>query len=296
MGERISNRTRSALILLFIAFIIVLLVLCGDIVGRSRALIIVYDMEDPDEYDYYEYYDNNKDFFQADEIMEMTCLMDTLTGFIIAVLFVVTISLLFQARSAYGERHTHKVTIVFTLSIILWISPIMMFFVFDLYNIRNSGIIFASTIILFSLASFLSTYEIGGKKHGIIALTLSILFSLPLLFVHKTVDGTYSSLSDFEMQCILLIIADIGLMVAMVFFLLSIKKAINYTKINHPRQDNLQLRLLNQQAQQLRTEIKILELQKEQMELLNEIKQIPPKTSDVRLLESGNSSPEDPDG
>ncbi len=288
MVERMPNRTRSALIILMIALIVVLVALGADLVGRISAYSKIHNIEeeddDGDRY-YYNYdYDDEGEIDESKETMDTTCGMSALGGFIITVLFVIGASMLFSARNSYGPKHCNKAIAVFVLSIIAPTLPLIFSFLFEIFDVSHVGILFAITICLFTIAMFLSNTEFTRKPSKYIALAVGIGSAIPLLFVDDGIMDYEISLSRLKTACILLMITDLGLIVGLSFYIHSFWESLRYTKANPPSSDSLQMRLMNQQSQQLKMEVEILRLQKQQMELLAEIKQLPKPQEEVKFI------------
>ena len=288
MVERMPNRTRSALIILLIALIVVLVVLTADLVGRISAYSKIHGIEeeDDDEYDvYYDYnFEDEEDVEETEEIMGQTCAMTSIGSFIITVLFIIGASLLFSARNSYGPKHCNKTIAVFVLSIIAPTLPLIFSFLFEIFDVSQIGVILAISICLFTIAMFLSNTEFARKPSKYIALAVGIGATIPLLFVDDVIMDYDVRVSDLKTACILLMITDVGLIVGLSFYIHSFWESLRYTKANPPSSDSLQMRLMNQQSQQLKMEVEILRLQKQQMELLAEIKQLPKPQEEVKFI------------
>ena len=287
MVERVPNRTRSALILLLIAIIVFIVILLANCLAFSSSLFRSYDEIDRSEEDRDYYYDDEEEeeenLYYAIEPLGLSCGLNGYGLVAMYILFIVGISLLFSARYAYGDKHGRTVIASFVLSILMPVLTGFLIFIIAIFELTTFGIVPTLPIILFLTAIFLTTFNIGGRKHGLIGLLIGVLFSLPLLYLNKS-HMDMDTLSELRTFCVTFLITITGLLVSMTMFLVSIKNAIGYTKAHSPRQDNLQLRLLNQQAHQLKTEIEILKLQKEQMSLLSEIKAIRAPSDDVKLI------------
>ena len=288
MVERMPNRTRSALIILMIALIVVLVVLAADFVGRMSAYSRIHSIEEEDDdgdryYRNYDY-DDEEEIEESEEIMGQTCAMTSIGAFIITVLFIIGASLLFGARNSYGPKHCNKAIGVFVLSIIAPTLPLIFTFLFEIFDVSQIGIIFAISICLFIIAMFLSNTVFARGPSKFIALIVGIGSTIPLLFVDDVIMDYDVRVSALKTACILMMITDVGLIVGLSFYVHTFWESLRYTKANPPSSDNLQLRLMNQQSQQLKMEVEILRLQKQQMELLADIKQLPKPQEDVKFI------------
>ena len=291
MTERMPNRTRSALIILFITLIIVLVILVGDLVGRISAYSKIHGMEDEDNNEYrYDNYDNKGEVDDSKDIIETTCMMSYIGGFIVTALLIIGASILFSARNSYGPKQYNKAIAVFVLSIIAPVITILFSFFFGIFDVSRTGVIVTTFISIFAIVMFLSNYEFSKGLYKYIALTLGIGSTIPLLFITKVVMDSGVRISELKTICIHLMITDIGLIVGFSFYICSFWESLRYTKANPPRADNLQLRLMNQQAQQLKMEVEILRLQKEQMEVLKDIEADRISSTGVGLLVNINEA------
>jgi len=280
-----------------ITLIVVVVILAVDFVGRAKVYSDINDIEDPEDGRYGNYwddYDEEDKYYEAKNVMEAWCGMDFFGGLIMAVLFIVSASLLFAARRSYGQRMERKFIAVFVLSIVIPVVVLVMWFIFNLFEVSNISIISAFSILLFNVALFLSLYDLDREKVKFAAFFTVILFTVPLFFIMYDFDmigGYYNSHDDFEhvkTACVLLMIADIGLIAGLSTYFYSFRKALQFTKANPPQQDSLEMRLMTQQAQQLRMEVEILRLQKEQMDLLSDIRSDRIEGASTGLLTHGD--------
>ena len=222
MAERIPNRTRSALILLLITVIVVLVTLVADLMARIYLISMG---------------QNEAEGFRGVEVFLMTCGFDALAMYIIYILLVVGISILFSARHAYGGLHARKIITSFVLTLIAPVVWFMFSFIFGIFMLRSFGIGPTMIIILFLIIIFLSTYELNGKRMGIFGLVIGILFALPLLALTNTVIQLGDKSEGLKHLASVFLVADIGLISSMTFFIISITKAMGYVSARPPRQE-----------------------------------------------------------
>ena len=259
MSEAVPNRTRSALILLLITVIVIIAILFVNIIGW-----IDIQRQTPDED-----YEDGLELGRSGS-MCLTCMFIYISSLVIFVLYIIGISFMFSARKAYGEKHGNKAVGAFVLALAIPVLSIAGNYIFSLFTVNQNGITYMITIVLFSISLLLVTFDLEGKWFSALACGIVILSSFPLLFITKiSYDDSKHNMHEIP---IIMIMSSIGLIIGMMIFILAIKKGLDFTKANPPRQDNLHLRLLNQQAQQLRMEVDILRMQREQMEVLSDIK------------------------
>lgn len=275
--ERRPNRTRTALIILLIAIIIVVVVLFTDLLAR---IYMIYEFSGDSSGDDLEY---SMPFF-------LTCMLDQYATYIIYILYIISISFLFSARNAYGQRHSRKVIGAFVLALTIPPLSIIISFILMIFHTMNMGIVPAIGITVFLISILLSLYEFTSKRTVISGCALGILSVLPLLLITDQIFGMMESTSKLRDYSSIMVLVDVGLMGSMTLFIMSIRKALKYTKMYLPEDDRLQMRLLSQQAQQLKMEVEILRLQKEQMEVLEDIKTGRMASSDIELLENTNET------
>jgi len=264
-----------------ITLIVVVVILAVDFVGRAKVFSDIYDI-DPDYEDGYghrdwDYYEGELDW--SHRTMEETCLMDVFGGLIVSVFFIVAGSIMFSARRSYGPKMERKTIAVFVLSIVAPVVVLILWFLFNLFEITYISFIAALPILILNVAIYLSIFDLDQEKVKHVAFTSVIVFSVSLLLIRYNFDmirGDYVDSRDrlayLKTACIILMISDIGLIASFSTYLYSFRKALQFTKANPPQQDRLEMRLMTQQAQQLRMEVEILRLQKEQMELLSDIR------------------------
>ena len=261
--------------ILLIAIIIVSVVLFTDLLARIYMII---------EFSGRSY----RSDFESSMPIFMTCMLDQFATYIIYILYIIAISFLFSARNSYGQRHSRKVIGAFVLALTIPPLSIIFSFMFALFHTMNMGIVPAISIIVFLVSILLSTYELASKKMVIAGCALGILSALPLLLITDQAYNMMRSLPNLREYLSIMVLVDVGLMGSMALFIMSIRTALKYTKMYLPEDDRLQMRLLSQQAQQLRMEVEILRLQKEQMEVLKDIKADRITSADIGLLENGN--------
>ena len=236
MTGKVSNRTRSGLILLSVTVLVVIGVLGVDLVGRMKINNIdneeIIDRDDGEE--------SYTPVFE--EAWIDTCSTSFLGGVIITFWFILGMSFLLKGRFSYGKKHSYKVILAFILSHIAPILPLIMYFYTPWEDpIWHTGVIVPYSIILFTIAIFLTTYEIGGKKFGILGLIYGIGSTIPLFFARMNLysDGSWYSeeiIQPIRSDCRLMLITDIGLIIAMIFFLIALRKAMQYAKDNSPEE------------------------------------------------------------
>jgi len=230
MTEKNPNRTRRGLILLSVTVLVVIGVLGGDFVGRTKTYRI--DTEDIIEKD-----EGEESYTPISEDAWIdTCALSFLGGILITVWFILGMSFLLKGRFSYGKKHSHKVILAFILCHVAPILPLFMYFYIPWEDpVWHAGTIVPYSIILFTIAIFLATYEIGGKYFGILGFIFGIGFSVPVFFVKMSYysDHFWDSeeiVQSIRSDCRLMMIADIGLIIAMIFFLVAIRKALQYIK------------------------------------------------------------------
>ena len=237
MTEKIPNRKRSGLILLFVTCLVIVGVLTGDFVGRKKAHS--YDLEDMIE----KYYDDEGNItmesitFSNSMVFEETCSVSAIGGLLIGLFFIISMSILLKHRKTYGQQHSRKMAVAFFFSHMSLIIPLVLFFIIVVNDLSLWYVSFAGLVlIIFTVISvFLSTYELEGKKYGIIGLILGIGSVIPLLFLQleftdKSLLEDEAILSATKTDSFLMMITDLGLIIAMAFFLIAIWKAIKYVK------------------------------------------------------------------
>ena len=273
--ERRPNRTRTALIILLIAIIIASVVLFTDLLAR---IYMIYEFSG----------DSHEDDFEQSIPFFMTCMLDQYATYIIFILYMIAISFLFSARNAYGQRHSRKVIGAFVLALTIPPLSIIFSFILIIFHTMNMGVVPAIGITTFLISILLGIYELTRKKTVISGCALGILSALPLLLITNQAYTMMRSTSRLREYSSIMVLVDVGLMGSMLLFIMAIRTALKYTKMYLPEDDRLQTRLLHQQAQQLRMEVEILRLQKEQMEVLEDIKADRIASSDIELLENKN--------
>jgi len=240
-------------------------------------------------------YDDNDGIEDNDNFEEsipffLTCMLDQYATYIIYILYIISISFLFSARNAYGQRHSRKVIGAFVLALTIPPLSIIFSFIFMLFHTMNMGIVPALGITVFLVSVLLSLYELSPKRTLISGCALGILSVLPLLLITGQIFSMMESTSRLIEYSYIMVLVDVGLMASMALFIMSLRRALKYTKMYLPEDDRLQTRLLSQQAQQLRMEVEILRLQKEQMEVLHDIKADRISSADIELLETKNDT------
>ena len=235
MRERSTNRTRSGLILLFITVIAVIAVLTGDFVGRVKAYC-------NDEYEVVKEYDEEGNLYMVTTFntypntFETTCVVSFLGGVVIAILFLGSMYVLLNRRENYGKKHSRNLVTAFILAHVLLLmplgAPLIDSYFFKLGNnfyFDVTGVVVILLLFLFTI--FFSTYELKGKRCGIIAIIIGALSTVPMFFLkYYSSDGLNQS--DIRADSRLLMITDVGLIIAMIFFLIAIRKALEYIKDN----------------------------------------------------------------
>jgi len=263
MVESVPNRTRTGLILLLIMVIILLVTISVDLLGRMKGFS---EISEEEEGDYWKNHSNS-----AKGIYELSCMMSLYVGIAITILFIVGASIMFSARNSYGKVHTKRCIAAFALAISIPVFSVLFPFLFEIFNIKHLFIILSITISLFFTSLFLYNYEFVKSRLKFAPLVTGIVFSIPLMFIMKGFFDPYSAdTSQLKTNFILIMVTDFGLIIAFVLMILVIRISLKYTKAVKPQDDNLQLQLLYQQRQQLKMEVEILKLQKEQISLLSE--------------------------
>lgn len=229
MSEKVRNPTRNALILLLIVIFIIIGILGFNLAGNVKAYMLIKDKSEKDvEYD--EWGEPSGDFAEANEIMDNVCMASLTAGLIITVLVLISFTLLFSTRYNFGRKHSIKMVVAL---IILSLAPLftgIVEFIYEVMYIMDAqyGFVPAISIAFFIIALYLAISEIGGGKFGLIGLIVGVIAVLPPLpLKYDFWDFSYSELNR---TCISTMIADVGLMISMVFFIVAIWKSIRYVK------------------------------------------------------------------
>ena len=237
MAEGGRNPNRNAFILLLVIIGIIVGMLGIDLYQRTRAYSIISDLEPPEEVSWdSDYVENEEEYWDAEEIMYDTSSVSALAGLIIIFILSVAMTLLFGARHSCNEKHSRKMTAAFiSYGLSIMVFGISLFIWMITWEEIIYGFLPAISICFFSLALFLATYELGGKRYGAIGFGVSIAGAIPLVFLNYQ-PYSDSAFSELEWYCISLISADAGLIIALLFFTVSIILAMRYTK-KHFSQD-----------------------------------------------------------
>ncbi len=224
--------------MLSITMVILIGILGYNLIGNTRAYLLLRDKSDDDvEYDQWgEPLDS--DVTEANDILDDTCMYSLLAGVVITILALISFTLLFGARYNYGKKHSFKMIAALILVIL---TPIVMgmdeyyYEMMTLSEVRN-GVLPAISILLFIAALYLSISEIGGKRFGFMGLLVGTLATVPLFPVkYDLYDFSFTDLDVISRNGM---IADIGLIIAMILFLIAIKKALSYTQqLSMPRKN-----------------------------------------------------------
>ena len=253
MEEKIHNNTRIALILLFVTITIVIGLLGGDLLVRTKAYLNVKDQDDWEygyrSWDYDTFYEEDDELWETESMMWDSCMISSMGGVMTTLFLLVGITLLFSSRKAYGDKHSNNLTLALILLIFIFIiTPLLLYIRYLKEGGEESteyGYITAIPILLFLAATFMITRNLGGRKYGLFGLLLGAGATVPLFFVRYSQFEEYPG-EDLKWFAFYVMLADIGLMIAFSLYLASIKKAMDWTRANpaspeHPLKEEARL-------------------------------------------------------
>ncbi len=237
MVEKTHNNTRTGLILLVVIIGIIMGILAADFAMRTKAYEKVHDRDE------WRYSYKTENYFFDDEIYERNedayfivadlCDLAMTVSFPLILFLIVSMTLLFSSRKAYGPKHAKN--IAFALAFFI-LAPLMVIVLDFSYGGDTMGDIVglfpALGIALFLISLFFVTYELTGRRYSIIGLLLGIVALIPLSRFSYFEDLDYDG-AKLRLYCIYFMIADAGLFIALSLYIASIKRALDFTK-KHP--------------------------------------------------------------
>jgi len=200
-----------------------------------------------DEWDYYFGTDDDIGYSHpyedaldmADNIVIKAQGLTSLIRMAMSVFLIIGIITLFIGRKSYGKKHSQNAISALILGIT---SLFLMFFYFATlqydgprdYLYHPFLLIPVASFILFLGAVYLAINKIGGRIVGTAGILFGLASGIPFLFLDYSFfeEGREYFFINFELirYCEVMIVVDLCLIVAMIFLLVAIRRALNYTK------------------------------------------------------------------